>query len=88
MKVKIHPPWLNEATEVELSQALKPDAYYDGGMLEQAATQGSHNAETIGRLLAHLVESKAMTVEEAFQIAGKSTEGVELVPERNYIGKK
>jgi hypothetical protein len=65
--------WRNSRREA-LETALTPTAYQDGGQLEDIKSQTTANAEAIGKLLALLVERKALTLDEAAEIANVTDE--------------
>lgn len=70
MKVMIKPYFGNEI-EMELSAALEP-APLSGvsGAMEELAAETQGLRECVGRLLAHLVETEILTLEQASDMAG------------------
>lgn len=60
--------------EVTLENLLQPQHYHDGGAIEEARAIAVANSKTIGRLLAHFVNSDKLSFEDAKQIAGVYSE--------------
>jgi hypothetical protein len=71
MKVKVGYGWVKDLKVCELADVIVPGySGYDGGVLEQVENKADETAKAMGRLLATLVDSHALTLEQAKNIAG------------------
>ena len=73
-RVKVKNSWEHDAQarEVELSEILTPHPYDASGELEHMQECIRANARALGRLLAHLVERKRLTLRKALEIVERS----------------
>jgi hypothetical protein len=64
--------WTGKYVEMELERALTPDPYtgYGSGELENMQSKLNAVCETVGKLLAYMVEQKTLSLTEAASIAG------------------
>lgn len=65
--------WRGMRREVELSSALEPAPFYDGGVIEAAQAKAEACAVAIGKLTALLVEKGLVTLDEAKHATGVYT---------------
>lgn len=73
MKVRVKKAWNYGATVMEMSDALTPVTSRDGS-LEQAQADATLANEVIGRLLAKLVETRVLSIQDACDVAGQYAE--------------